>query len=299
MRCCVSARQPGEEEAVLGAWVSLLDQAAAQGARIVGRAFGESLDQAVAVGGDVVDPISCLSQRLQDVDGARRRIQADAVADATILVGIVGEHEGDAPFGRRRAPQPNPVGRELGHELDPIGLRFVADDVGFGQRVAPGDALERDGARDDASVHLRQCHVHRDVAGGKALRAVAPGARVAAGENHLQHRAVAGAERADAIARVSGGGDGEARRVQDDVGRRFRQQAFDRRRRNGILQAGDVDGQRREAGARQRLDQRIDDGEVSGLHQRPVEHQRRDRRVRAASAAARSVARSAMPPSGQ
>ena len=161
----------------------------------VGRARREPLDQRVAVRRNVIDGIAGIRQRPQHADRARRRIEADAVAEPAVLVRVVGEHDGDPPLGRRRPPESNPVGRELRHEFDPVRLRLVGDDVGLGQRVAPRDALERHGAADNAPVDLRQRDVHRDIARRQSLRAVAPGGGIAAGEDHLQHRAIAGGER--------------------------------------------------------------------------------------------------------
>ena len=164
------SRQAGEEKAVVGARKGLVDASRRQRLRIVGRAGHQPGDQRVAVLRNVLHPVAGGGKRAQHGDGARRRIQADAVADAAVPVRIVGKDDGDPPLGGRRPPQPHPVGSEFGDEGDPVRFRLVGDDIRLGERIAPRHALERDGAADDASVHFRQRHVHRDVARRQPLQ---------------------------------------------------------------------------------------------------------------------------------
>ena len=202
----------------------------------------------------------------------RRRVEADAVADAAVAVRVVGEDHRDPALGRRLVPQPRPVAREIGDKGDAVGDRPVADEIGLGLGVAAERRLKRHGARQDAAVDLRQRHIHRQVARGEAARARAPACFVAAGEHHLQHRAIGGGERV----RRRSGAHRKSGRVQDRRGRHLGEERGEQGRRLAVLQAVDKDRQRPQPARRQRLDQRVDRRRVTGLHQRAVEHDRHD-----------------------
>ena len=84
----------------------------------VGGACGEPRHQRRAVHRPVFHPVAGFLQGLHDPHRARRRIEADAVADAAVAVGVVGEHQGDPalrPVPRARgAPRRRRVRRRSG-----------------------------------------------------------------------------------------------------------------------------------------------------------------------------------------
>ena len=90
--------------------------------------------------------VARLAHRLQHVGGRGRRVEADAVGDAAVLVRIVREHDRDALLGIRLARKPRPARGQLGDESDAVRLRLVADRPAFGERIELARLLERDGA---------------------------------------------------------------------------------------------------------------------------------------------------------
>src|SRR6202030_2420729 len=98
-------------------------------------------------------------------------------------------------------------------------------------------------AGDDAAVDLGQRDVHDDVARAETTRAGAPGFRVAAGEDDLQNRAIEDVEgcRATFSARRR---HGKARGVENDAGRRRREDVGDDGGGLRILEALYEEGQR-------------------------------------------------------
>ena len=129
-----------------------------------------------------------LAHRLQDVHGGGRRVQPHAVGQARIVVGVIGEDEGDALVCVRFLAQRAPAARQLGHEADAFGLRLVAHHVHLGAVAAPSQPLEADGSCSDAAVDLGQHHLHGQVAWGQSVRIGLPLFFRATGGNQLQHR---------------------------------------------------------------------------------------------------------------
>ena len=115
--------------------------------------------------------------------------------------------------------------------------------------------LERDGAGEHAAVEFRQHHVHGEVGGAEAARAVAPCRALGGREHRLEHRHVRAVERRR-LARLAAGGEG--RRGDDRGGREPRQRVAHEGRGGRLLEARDHQRRRRQAARRQRLAQRID-----------------------------------------
>ncbi len=234
-----------------------------------------------AVRGRVRDPISGFPQRPQHPRHARRRVEPDAVRQPPIPVGVVRQHDGHAPLGHRLAPEPGPGRGQPRGEGDARALGPVGGDPALGRRVDPGLGLEADGAREDPPVHLRQRHVHGDVARREAGQALAPRLLGAAGEDHLQNGPPGRVERRPRMpllrARLQRR-HGEGRRVQHHGRRRFGEEPLQRRRRDGLLQGGHEDRQRVQPLLQQRPHQPVHRMQPRALHQRAVEDQRRNRR---------------------
>ena len=225
-----------------------------------------------AVGGDVAHLVAGGGEGAQGLQHAGGGVESDAVADAPVARRIIGEHDGDPAPARRGAAQACPGGREGGDELHAVGHGFGGDDRTLRARVPRGFGLERDGAREQAPVDLRQGHVHGDVARGQALGAGAPRRFRRAGEYGLQHRRARAVE-GRGTARLPRPRDGEARGVEDYVRRRIGEERFQSPGRHGVAQARDVDRQGVEAAPLQRCAERVDRREMAGLKERAIEHQ--------------------------
>ena len=155
---------------------------------IVGRPGLHPAHEIVAGIGQILGPVTGLGQGLQNRDCPRRGIEANAIAEPSVPVGIVGQHQGDLALGDGGAPEPGPVGGQGADKIDAVGNRLIADDIGLGFIIAPGPALKGDGARQNPPVDLRQGHVHGNVPRPQAKGTVPPGVFVAAGKDHLQDR---------------------------------------------------------------------------------------------------------------
>ena len=243
----------------------------------VGGASSEPRHQRRAVGRRVLHPVAGVPEGGHDVRRARRRVQADAVADAPVAVGVVGEHQGDAALRRGRAGETHPGGGQGGHEAAALRVRLRHHDGRLRRRVEARLGLERDRAGEDAPVDLGQRHVHGDVAGGQAARGLRPLPRRRAGEDRLQHGHAGLGERG--LHGRAGAGDGEARGVQHDRRPGGAHERRDQLRRRRVPQAGDEDGERVEARVPECCDQRIHGRERAPLQQRAVEDHARPRRA--------------------
>ncbi len=269
------ARLAGEEGGIVGARQALLHRPVGIPVRRPGEQAG---DQRVAVRRQIADVVALRRHRSQHLDGSRRRVEADAVADAAVAIGIVGEDDGDAALASPLAAQAQPVAREIGDEGDAVGDRPVGDEIGLGERIARRTVLEGEGTGDDASVDLGQRDVHDDVARIETAGAGVPRLRTAAGKDDLQDRAVEGVERRGA-ARCARRRHREAGAVEDDVGRRRRKNLAEDGECLRVLEALHEERQRVDAARVERGGQRVDRRRVGRLHQRPVEDDRGDRRV--------------------
>ena len=201
--------------------------------------------------------VSRVAHRLQHIRGRGRRVEADAVRDAAVLVRIVGEHDRHALLRVRLLAQLCPTRRKLGDICDAVGLRPVAHRPALGERIEFTRLLERDCARDDPPVDLRQHNVHREVGRREPARRMRPRLFRDPRKGHLDHRALAAVEhrarelRARLRQREGGG-------VQDDGGFMLRKCVGDERRVLLRLQARHEDRQRVQTPLRERLAKRID-----------------------------------------
>ena len=237
---------------------------------MVGRSRLDTGDQRRPVLGQSARAIPRLGHGAQQNDGSRRGVQADAVADAPVPVGVVGEHQGDAPLMRRGVAQAGPTRRQRRGEIDAVGDRLIGHHVALGGGVVAGGGLERHGAGENPAVDLGQGHVHGDIARPQPARLVAPGGLAAAGEDHLEHRAIGLVERRPHRL-AARRGDGETGRIQHHRGRRLGQQFGDQGGRDRVLEAGHMDRQGIETLFGEGLDQGVDGRRVGRLHEGAVE----------------------------
>ncbi len=127
----------------------------------------------------------------QDIQGRRRGVQADAIADATVAGRVVGEDQRHTLLGIGQARQDGPASGQFGDKIHALGRGPVADHIALAALAAPGQVLETDGAADDPSVQFRQGNVHRQVPRSQALLAGPPAGFVVLGADRLDHRDVA------------------------------------------------------------------------------------------------------------
>src|SRR5262249_11993878 len=89
--------------------------------QLVGWATEKTLHEDGAVRGCVAHLVASAAQRPHHLDHSGGGIEADAVADAAVAVGVVGEDDGDAALRRRCRAQARPGGGELRDEGDAVG----------------------------------------------------------------------------------------------------------------------------------------------------------------------------------
>ena len=106
-RCPHDLGQSVEKARVIGEGERGLGRAC-RGVGSIGGACLEPGYQRGAVRRRVLHPVSDIGEGLHDAYRARRGVEADAVADAPVAVGVVGEHQGDAarPPARRARGAP-------------------------------------------------------------------------------------------------------------------------------------------------------------------------------------------------
>jgi hypothetical protein len=119
----------------------------------------------------------------------------DAVGKAAILVGIVGEDQGDLAVSGRCAAERGPAGGECGDEGHAVAAGLVGGDRALGRGVEKGLALEADRTGEDAAIHFGEGNVHRDVGGGEAACPCRPCRFRAAGKDNLKDGSIVDRER--------------------------------------------------------------------------------------------------------
>ena len=159
--------------------------------RIVAAALQEAVDEGIATGrpiGGRPQVVAGLRQPAEHQGGAGGGVQAHAIGQAAVAIGIVGQHQGHPPLLGGRQPQAGPGTGELGDPVQPFGVRFVAVQ-GRGQGVAGGTPLlEGPHPGGEAPIQFRQGHLQAEVERGQADAALGPGRAAATTAQHLQHR---------------------------------------------------------------------------------------------------------------
>ena len=203
--------------------------------QVVADAAEQLADQLGSAGGQSVDRVALLAQGTKDVQRRRRGVQADAVADPAIAGRVVGQHQRHPFFRVWLARQLGPAPRQFGDEIHALVVGEIADHVALAAFAAPGQALETDRPGDDASVQLRQRHVHGQVARPQALRVVQPERAVVQRADRLQHRHVATERTQLGRLRI---GLGETGGIDDQRGVAALQPVFHLRQAGAFLEAG-------------------------------------------------------------
>ncbi len=241
----------------------------------VRRALEDRIHQRRAVAWRAVDAVAGGAHRIEDRDRRRRRVETDTVGKASVLVGIVRQHKRHAPRAAIRACQGDPCRSEIGRERDPVVAGAVGGDGAFGGVVAPGIALEADGAGQDPAIDFRQRHVHGDIARRQAAVSVLPRDLGAGRKHDLDHRPAERVEDGRFTVPTPGsrvrGRDGEACGVQDEIRRGSAEYPCERRGGNAVLERGDEDRQRVESAHPQRGNEPVHGLQPRALHERSVE----------------------------
>ena len=268
-----------------------------QGRRIVGDRAEQGFDQRVAVLRDIAHAKTGLFEPMQQVDRRGRGIQTDAVADAAVAGRVIGQNQRQALVPVVAGRQLQSARRELGDEARALGVQRVADHRDLAALGDEGLGLEADRTGDDAAVHFRQHHLHRDVATAQALLGLQPVGLGGARQDQLQHRQPPAKRRFESgrlrgEIRARHRAAGEAGGVDDQPRVALFDQRVDQLQRLGILQRRDRDRQRVDPGRFEGVDQAVEHRRVLGLQVTAVEQQDRDR-------GARIVALPARPPLGE
>ena len=229
--------------------------------------LGGALD-AVALGGEAAE------------HGRRggRGVEPHAVGQPPVAVGVVGQHQGHPALRARRAAQARPGGREVGHEGHAVGPGAVGRHGALRGPVEARLALERHRAGKDPAVHLRQRHVHGDVARREPRRPLGPGGLRGAREDHLEHRRAVGLGRRQRAAGDLRRARGEGRGVEDHRRRGALQEPVQRGDRERVLERRHLDRHRRHPAREECLGQAIRRLRPAAQQQRAVEHERDHRR---------------------
>ena len=147
-----------------------------KGVGVVAATVDHALDELIAVDRDVLEVVSGIFEGMEEVDGRRRGVETDGIADACVLGGVIAEDDGDTLFGVGLAAERGVTGGQPGEEVHPIGLGDVTLHPAGGQSVGSGAdlLLEGHGYSDDATVELGESDVHGRVNGAQAQGALLP-----------------------------------------------------------------------------------------------------------------------------
>ena len=239
----------------------------------IGRARLEAVDESGGCQAADGCTIARALQRLQHADGGFGRIITDAIGEAPVAYGIIGQNEGDLAVSARGGAQARPAGGKAGGAGNAGGIGSIG-----GQRNLAALVPERIGpvANDEAGqapVDFGHDQKHRHILGRQALAVSLPLALRAARLDQLDDRSVAsgegvcrGVEAVDA--------QGKAGEVEHGGGGDGAQHLLDEGNAGGLLERGDEDGHRSEALGLERGDQRFDGGGAGAFEGGAVEEDR-------------------------
>ncbi len=176
----------------------------------------EAIDQRRAVGRRVGDVVASLTENIEHLDGALRRIEADGVRHLVVAPRIGRQHDGDALVGLGGSPQRDPGAGARDNGGDALVIARV-NRAGIAKRgIGHLDPLERGDAGEDAAVQFRQHDMNREIGRRQPAVGFRPHLAGRAGQRHLQHR------RIDDVERRAGAGIAARRkrgRVDDQIRR--------------------------------------------------------------------------------
>ena len=142
--------------------------------------------------GRIAHAIPSLLQKGECMNHGGGGVEPHPIGQAAIFIGVIGENQRDLALRRCASAQLGPIGREGCDKGDAISAGFIGRNRAFGGLIEKGLALKADCARQNAAIHLRQSHIHRDVTGREAVGAFLPTGLGAGCQHDLQHRRLAG-----------------------------------------------------------------------------------------------------------
>ncbi len=149
------------------------------------------MNQRVAVGRDILDPVARPAHRLEEPDQRGRGVETDGIADARGLAGGIGQNDRDPFLGVRFPPQGRRLRGQAGNARHAVGLGNIPGRLAIlAARGRSRRFLERDRHRDDPPVELGDGHVHGRVERAKAARARVPLSPRRSARDRLQDRHV-------------------------------------------------------------------------------------------------------------
>ena len=154
----------------------------------------------------------------------------------------------------------------------------MGDDIRLHRRIELPCRFERNRARQDAPIHLRQGDIHGQIPRQQSLLGRLPDRLRRAGKNHLQNHVAALVEHGWLAFRARRG-NGKAGRVQHNVRRAIFENTIHHGSREPVLEAGDEEGQRIDAFRLQTRNQSLNRLGLATLHQRTIEDNCRNGRI--------------------
>ena len=128
------------------------------------------------------------SQFLQNRTCRGQRIQPDGMRQLMRLAGIGRQYHRQLAVVNCGSAQRNPTGNAVNHRRNPARIGPVRKTRKLQIRVASGGGFEADNARKDASVHLWQDHMHRQISRRKPPLCRRPIFAPRGGQSHLKDR---------------------------------------------------------------------------------------------------------------
>ena len=101
----------------------------------VRRPLQEVADERIPIAGKARAVVTGLPERFEQLDRARRGVEAHAVADPAVPVRIIRQNHRHPALGGHRARQTSPGPRQTGGEGNPARLRLVVRHAALGERM--------------------------------------------------------------------------------------------------------------------------------------------------------------------
>ena len=211
-----------------------------------------------------------LLQHSQNLDRRGRGVVADAIRQAAVANGVVGEDDADAAVRAGSLAQPHPVGGEFGGAGNAVCVGRVGGERALRAGVPDAFGLVADQDAADAAIELGHDHLHGQILWRQALAVGCPERFRPPALNELDYRRTAPGERV-LLRRQAIYTEGEAGEVEDDR-RRTRGEGFLHKGDGfGLLQRGDEDGERCEVFYLKRRDESFDNCRAGTFEQGAVE----------------------------
>ena len=159
--------------------------------RIVAAAGQQPVHQGRPIGGEcqgIPQVVASFSQPAQHQGRTGWGVQAHPIGQATIAVGVIGQHQGQSALRHRGLAQLHPGAGQLGDPGQPFLIGAKPLQRSQQATAAAGRFFESPHAGNDAAIQFGQGHLQAQVQGPKANAAVLPALTGPGAREHLQHR---------------------------------------------------------------------------------------------------------------